>query len=298
MPTLPKVSRGYDFFLNENGSEFYYVGASEFALWKRWNMDSGPEALVRPILVQRRQVAERAGYSGPIVNRVFRYSDPGNVFGTLPYETDMNQINPFLDMCAEYNMYVDWTCGDSQKPYMIPHPVDQQNHLNQFTSHIQRFCFVETCNEPFKNGRLPQNGVKSAPSEWYIRDSGNYTDISDEHPWEYQYDLDFISYHGTRSSSPGPRFPKWLYDMSAQASTLRTFVGRPSVLKEPIGFDKTFQPGRRYNDPYLAKLLGHIVAQCGVCFHSQIGLQTDGYDPETENAAYNYYLGISGALKQ
>jgi hypothetical protein len=296
MNVMPAVKlSGADFFLNEDGSEFHYVGMSDFGLWKRFNMDNGPEALVRPILIERRQIADLAGYRGPIVLRVFRYSHPDNPFGLLPSQSDFSKINSFLDMCAEYNFYVDFTCGDSQ--HVLPNVIDQQNWLNQFTNNVQRFCFMETCNEPFKNGELPQNGVKPASSVYYLRDSGNYINVTNTIPWEYKYDLDFISYHGTRSSDLGPRFPKWLWDMTAQAATLRHKVGRPLVLKEPIGFHSINQPGRRYNDTYLAKCLGALILYCGQCFHSQLGLQSDGFDDSHKEAAFQYFAGVAGALR-
>lgn len=292
---LPSVKlSGADYFLNDDGSEFHYVGYSDFGLWKRFHMDNGPEALVRPLLIERRLIADRAGYEGPLVARVFRYAHPDNAFGIVPQAVDVGKINGFLDLCAEYGFYVDWTSGDSQ--HLLPNPHDQQVWLNQFCAATQRFCFMETCNEPFKNGKLPQNGVKSPPSPYYLRDSGNYVDITTVRPWEYQYDLDFISYHGTRSGSE-PRFPKWLWDMTAQAATLRTKVKKPTVLKEPIGFHTIPQAGRRYNDPYLAKCLGLLIAYCGQCWHSQLGLESNGFDDAHQDGFGSYCTGVAGALR-
>lgn len=287
---LQAVRATGDFFTNADGSEFHYVGLSEFGLWKRWNMHNGPEALVRPILQQRREVADSAGYHGPIVLRVFRYSHPNNPFGVLPYEQDFSQIDAFLAMCAEYGCYVDWTCGDSQFDFMLPQPGQQQEHLDRFTSNVHLFCFMETCNEPFKNGWLPQNGVKAAPSPYYLRDSGNYVYISDTQDWERQYDLDFISFHGDRTNDHS-RWPKWVCDLDDSIATLRKRVGKPSVLKEPNKF------GPYYSDPVLAKLLGQRASMGGVVFHSQIGLQTDGYDDATRLAAFNFWTGVSGVLR-
>lgn len=290
---LSPVKVGADFFLNEDGSEFHYVGLSDFGLWKRFHMDNGPEALVRPLLVERRLIADRAGYFGPLVARVFRYAHPDNAFGILPTAVDPTRVNAFLDLCAEYKVYVDWTCGDSQ--HFLPNPADQQQWLDAFCAQVQRFCFMETCNEPFKNGKLPQNGVAPKPSAWYLRDSGNYVDVTSTRPWEYKYDLEFISYHGTRSGSE-PRFPKWLWDMPTQAAVLRTLVRKPVVLKEPIGFNSVNQPGRRYNDPYLAKLLGQLIAYCGQCWHSQLGLESNGFDEAHRVGFGNYCTGVAGAL--
>ena len=297
MPSLPKIKVQGDFFLNEDNSESHYVGYSDFGLWKRFNMQDGPEALVRPLLQERRGLAEAAGYSGPLTARVFRYADPGNAFGMLPDQADFSKINAFLDMAAEYKVYIDWTCGDSQKPYMLPNVADQQLYINTFCSKIERVCFFETCNQPFKNGNLPKNGVVPPISPWYLRDSGDYGDIGSGDGWPFHTSLDFISYHGTRDHNPGIRFPKWVMDLDDQIGTLRTHVGKPPVLKEPNGFSKHFASQARYNDPYLAKLLGHRIAMGGVCFHSQLGLESNGFDAEHKEAFSNYCAGVAGALR-
>lgn len=295
MTTLRKIKVSGDFFTYvDDGSEFHYVGISDFAQWKRFNMDNGPEALVRPICVERRQIADRAGYTGPIVCRVFRYSSPTNSFGVIPNlinpTNDYSKINAFLDMLAEYNMYADITCGDSQMSYMLPNPTDQQKDLNNFTTLIKRFCFIETCNEPMKNGWLPQNGVKPLSSDMYLRDSGMYNEISDTSQWLYQYDLDFISYHGDRTNDP-VRWPKWVIDLDDQVSSLRSHVRLPAVLKEPNKF------GPYYNDPSYAKCLGLRANMGGITWHSQLGLQSDGFDDAHKNACYEFFKGVAGSLR-
>jgi hypothetical protein len=227
-----------------------------------------------------------------VVNRVFRYSDPANSFGTLPGTTDYTQVNNFMDLCAEYNVYVDWTCGDSQKPFMLPNVLDQQRDLDKFTSSIARFCFVETCNEPFKNGWLPQNGVKPKPSNFYLRDSGYYVYISDDTKWETKYDLDFISFHGDRTNRP-ERWPRWVCDLDDSLSALRTIVGKASVLKEPHKFSTT---GNYYIDPSYAKCLGLRANLGGVTFHYQLGLESNGFDDPTRIAYGEFFKGVVGSL--
>jgi hypothetical protein len=290
MSSLPKVKlSGGDFFLNEDNSEFNYVGSSEFGDWKRFNLPNGPEALVRPNLTERKLVRDSIGYKGPVVNRVFRYSDPGNPFGILPSQVDFSKVNAFLDLCAEYNVYVDWTCGDSQKSYMLPNVNDQQKWLDDFCANVSRFCFMETCNEPFKNGQLPQNGVKPHSSEWYLRDSGNYVFINDNTVWEYQYDLDFISFHGDRNNDP-IRWPKWVCDLDDSISTLRSKVNKPAVLKEPNKF------GPYYTDPSYARILGLRANMGGVTFHYQKGLESNGFDEASKVAYGEFFRGVKGSL--
>lgn len=292
MSSLPKIKATGDFFQYEAGGEFFYAGASEFGDWKRFCMDSGPEALVRPNLIERKIVRDNAGYAGPCVNRVFRYSHPNNPFGmpaTDPRQ-DFAKINQFLAMCAEYNVYVDWTCGDSQFPIVgVPTVPQQQAWLDNFCLHINHFCFMETCNEPFKNGQLPENGVKSPLSPWYLRDSGYYVFMSDTVMWDTSLDLDFVSIHHDRTNSP-IRWPRWVCDADDSIASLRSNLSKPAVLKEPNKF------GPYYSDPSYAKCLGLRTNMGGTVFHSQKGLESNGYDEATRVAAGEYWKGVKGAL--
>ncbi len=276
-----------DFFSNADGSEFHYVGASEFGDFKRACMDNGLDALVRPNLIERKQIRDAAGFTGPIVNRVFRVSDPGNPFGQLPSQVNFSLIDPFLALCAEYGVYVDFTQGDDQ--VLFPNLVGLQDFHNQFSSTIKRFCFYETENEPFKNGQAPQHGIIPPSSSFYLRDSGNYVFISDTQRWETEYDLEFISGHFDRTNDP-PRWPKWVCDLDDSIATLRSVVSKPCVLKEPAKF------GKDYTDPACAKQLGLRAAMGGVTFHYQKGLESSGLDDASRVAYGEYFKGIKGSL--
>src|SRR6188768_3762366 len=102
---MQAVRANGDFFLNDDGSEFHYVGVSDFALLKRMFFygPTGPEGLVRPILQERRAIAERAGYHGPLVFRVFKYGHPNNAFGCDPWAYDMKILDQLAKMAAEFN---------------------------------------------------------------------------------------------------------------------------------------------------------------------------------------------------
>ncbi len=292
--SLPKVKVGGDFFLNEDGSEFYYVGASEFGDFKRACVTdaNGLEVLVRPNLIERKLIRDRAGYTGPIVNRVFRVSDPGNPFGQTPNQVRFDLIDLFLKLCAEYNVYVDFTQGDDDHSMMFgPDLVGLQDFHNKFTSYIKTFCFYETENEPDKNGQAPQRGIipPISPDGMYLRDSGYYTFINDNNQWETKYDLEFISLHPARVNDP-PRWPKWVCDIDDSISELRTKIGKPPVMKEVNKF------GEYYNDPTVAKILGLRANMGGVGFHNQLGLESNGFDDNTKEGYYQYFRGVKGAL--
>ncbi len=288
---LQKVLATGDFFTNSDGSEFHYVGSSEFGDFDRGCLtDNGLEDFVRPNLIERKLVRDAVGFTGPIVNRVFRVSDPGNPFGQLPSAVRFERINPFLDLCAEYNVYVDFTQGDDQ--ILFPNLVGLQDFHNKFTSTIQRFCFYETENEPFKNGNAPQNGIvppKSATG-MYLRDSGYYTEISDNNSWENKYNLEFISGHFNRTNDR-VRWPKWVCDLDDSLATLRSIVGLPSVLKEVAKF------GHDYFDSACAKELGRRASMGGVGFHYQKGLESNGFDDQSRIAYGEYFKGVKGSLQ-
>lgn len=293
MPQLQKVSAAGDFFLNADGSEFHYVGASEFGDFMRACMDNGFEALVRPNLIERKLIRDAAGYKGKTVNRVFRCSDPGNPFGQTPDKVKFELITPFLDLCAEYDVYVDFTQGDDDHSMMFgPSLNGLQDFHNKFTSYIKRFCFYETENETFKNGMAPQNGIVPPASSdgMYIRDSGYYTEISDTNKWETKYDLEFVSFHPGRNNNP-QRWPKWVIDLDDSISVLRTTLGKPPVLKEVNKF------GVYYTDPSYAKCLGLRANMGGVGFHSQKGLESNGFDDATRVAYGEFFKGVVGSLR-
>src|SRR5262249_19516733 len=143
------------------------------------------------------------------VLRVFRYAAQPNPFALDPWGYSFQEMYNFTEFCGERGFYVDWTCGDAQ--IVLPEkdgPKGQQQHQNQTCATLAQIpCFIERCNQPFKNGVsdevvVPQWGV-------YLRDTGNYGESKDW-PWPV---LDFGSYHGTREDQyPTPYLPKWVVD--------------------------------------------------------------------------------------
>jgi len=292
--TMQKIHIGGDFFVNEDGSEFHYVGLSDFALPKRIQMTDGPEALVRPVIIERRSIADKAGYTGPIVLRCMKYGHPNNPFGCSPWY-DFQKLNDLAHMAAEYNCYIDFTTADNQ--YVLPNQADQQRHQNESCSAITVFHFDETCNEPFKNG-IDVNVVKPPSTGMNLRDSGMYYEIGGpDGGWRESTILDYVSGHFTRSRDMDPRFPKWLIDMNDQLAVMRSHLRRASVLKEPIGWGDPSHPSGRFNDPYLAKLMGQVASYGGIVFHSTVGVSSDGWDESTKNGAFAFFTGVANALR-
>lgn len=284
----PVSAQGHN-FIKADGAQFSYVGVSDFALFKRWLMPNGRAALVTPRLDEWRAYA--GSYNGPIVLRVFRYASPTNLFGMDPWSYDFAQMRVFAEFCAARSFYIDWTCGDSQ--VVLPNPSDQQEHLNRTCAAVVGLPgFIETCNEPFKNGI---DTLLVIPPFWggYLRDSGYYSEIQ---TWNAANNLDYLSYHSGRDTGGMSPWPKWLIDMNDQLAVLMNAFHKPVVLKEPIGFAEENIPGRRSNDPVLAFRMGQIVSYGGVTFHSDDGRDGDHLRPVQATCARAFFAGVAGAL--
>lgn len=277
-------------FMLANGEKFSYVGVSDFALFKRELMDSGRIALVEPRLDEWRRLASRGGYGGPIVLRVFRYSHPNNKFGIGdPWSYDFDRITRFTEYCSTRGFYVDWTCGDSNHILVNKDgPTGQQQHLNMTCAALAGvFCFLETSNEPFKNGGLPENGVE--PPQWgsYLRDSGHYAESDD---WREELNLDFISYHGSRDAQNMSPNPWWLGEMWNSAMYLQKYK-KPVVMKEPYRADES------ESDPKVFGKMALILSvTAGVTFHSSDGRDGDGLKEVQTECAINFFKGVRAAL--
>ena len=279
------------------GQPFSYVGIDGFGLFKRWLMPDGPNALVRPWLQEHKAIAALGGYAGPIVVRVFRYAAPPNSFALDPWgymapNGQFPALTAFLAACEEEGFYVDLTSGDSQ--IVLPTQSGQQEHLNRTCAALAGCpnVFLETCNEPFKNG-IDVGAV--VPPQWgpYLRDSGYYSEIQG---WQARMNLDFISYHGGRGDGGLVVWPKWLIDLDDQLATLLSAFGKPVVLKEPIGFAESNQPGRRSNQPDHAYRLGLTVAYGGVLFHSDDGIDCNSPRPVQRACEVAFFQGVKGGL--
>ena len=289
---LPAIQTdGIRFIEAGTAKTFPYVGASDFALFRRWLMPSGPSALVEPRLAEWRQLAQEGGYDGPIVLRVFRYAASWNQFGiTDPWSYDFAEITYFTEFCRARGFYVSWTCGDSQ--VVCPEqngPRGQQEHLNRTCAAlVPTFAFLQTCNEPFKNGI---DIAAVVPPAWgsYLRETGAYGEVGSWPPPV----LDFVTYHGDRTIDY-PRWPKTIHDMPVQASVLNAMHGKPAVLNEPLRAEHG-------SDPEWYERMGLLVAFCaGVTFHSQRGRDGDGFDASAGNqraCAVGFFRGIASGIR-
>ena len=288
-------------FKDDQNKVWRYVGMTASALFKRWLEPNGPRVVVEPNLQQWRQMANEGGYDGEITLRVFRFAAPPNAFALDPWSYPMGEVTNFTNYCNERRFRIDWTCGDAQIVLPDPHgPKGQQQHLNEFCNALVPVAatnFVQTCNEPFKNG-IDVRGIVPPPSRmvdpkspWgtYLRDSGMYYGGQ----WDTSIDLDFISLHTDRGMEG--RVVKWLGKIFESAVFLWD-IGKPPVQNEPMGFDEVDRPGSRSNNPRYAGLLGMGVAFTGIGFHSSAGQPCDQFGPVTRLCAVSFFRGVKAGL--
>lgn len=304
---LPALAvHGVDVVQKGTTKKVHLVGFSEFALPKRFLMKDGPWAYVAPILVERRKLAERMGWKGPIFLRCFRHAKASNVFGiTDPWQWadpanggHFTKMVEFCRLCEEHGFYVDMTAGDFRDCFTGPNQAsDQQQHVNETMAALVQCpnAMFQLSNEPFQNFCLVH--PRNVPTGWgdTLRDSGYYENTV---YWDHSLDLDIVSDHTERDDRGNQVIPKYIYDMPVAASYMLE-IGKPVKLEEPIGADENYIGGRRTNRAPLFKLMGAVAGYgVGVYFHSTLGLSSDGYSiaPRTQECAEAFWAGVAGVL--
>lgn len=270
-------------------------GVSAFSLFARFLMTNGWDALCVPILDEWRAIAKEAGYTGPIILRVFRYAAAPNAFAIDPWGYHMTSAAEFTRKCGERGFYVDWTSGDAQ--IVLPERDGDRGrnmHNNLFVASIVGCdnAFFQTRNEPFKNGGIDGE----VPPNWggLLRHSGYYNTGKPE-DWDLSQDLDIRDFHQPRTG--GTPYPKWSYDMFATAATVAMFQPqRPLFHEEPIGADEVASESR-CNIPAMFGIMGLVIAMCSaVYFHSTDGIPCNSLRPIQRACAVAFFKGIVGGL--
>lgn len=308
---LPALAvHGLDVVEKGTTKKVHLVGFAEFALPKRYLMPDGSWAYVEPILVERRQLAERMGWKGPIFLRCFRHAKASNVFGitnpwqwadtdsTKPYGGPFTKMIEFCRLCEQHGFYVDMTAGDYRDCFTGPNQAaDQQQHINETMAALVQCpnALFQLVNEPFQNFCLVH--PRNVPKGWgdTLRDSGYYDNTL---YWDHSLDLDIFCNHTERGTG-NQVIPKFIYDMPVAASYVLEMGIGPFKFEEPIGADEHEIPGRRTNRAPLFKLMGAVAGYgVGVYFHSTIGLSSDGYAiaPRQQACAENFWAGVVGAI--
>lgn len=284
--------------VNEANEPQPVVGLSEFSLFKRFTMDNGWKALVKPILDERRRAARIGGWGDrPIFIRTFATAGNNNAFAIQPFSYNRHLLRDYVNQLADEGFYSDITNGDYWD--VLPDrdgPTGQQQYINEtIAALVGCFCLFQLSNEPFQNGcflnhwNVPRWGSLLIDSGYYCLESID--------KWDSRQNADTISFHSPRGDD-GLDPPKWLVDMNDQASYIKTAFGKFLKLEEPIGFYKNNIPGRRSNRVDYFKEMGELADECGIYFHSTIGISSDGYDKETRNAVEAFFSGASGVVEK
>ncbi len=264
VPDVVKLSTsGRDFIVN--GQRWIWKGTTDFRMYQ-WFLEGRNMTEVRQ---QRRaagaNILRVAGmYAGGIGD--FRPAQYGQAY--------WDGWTPFLAECARDGFQVEITCFmDCQNIQELRDVGPQRDHWGRFGDIIRPVpnAVMELGNEYPQNGFDPKN---FAPHAGVLCSRGS--NIGDEPPvvpgWNYH------TWHGRRD------WPKVLFSAEDM-----WYVGEgwgpggayqypviPVVHDEPIGFSDVNQPGRRSNDPYVARVLGGSSSEfgAGVTFHCDYGIQS------------------------
>ncbi len=286
---VPELHVEGRYLVDSTGKRIRLPGVSAFALFKRYLMNNGWDALCAPILAEWRQVAHEGGYDGPIVLRVFRHAASWNEFGiTDPWSYTPAQIHDFASRCAALGFYIDWVGGDYQEcfPTGLDGDFGVHKHHNVFTSALVGLTNNIWCisNEPFKNGLDPFQALPPpwAPKVWY---SGSYDDARDTVA---------VNLHTDRSEEAGAQ--KWVGKAHESAPYMWKH-NLPVIYDEPMGADELAIPGKRSNVPAYFGILGSVIAAVSlVYFHCTDGMPCNGLRPITRQCAVEFFRGVVGGL--
>ncbi len=282
-PPVAKLGRsGRDFTLN--GARWPWKGSSDFRAYQ-WFLDGRN---LSDLYAQRRA-------AGANLLRVFGMYDGGiGVFTPAQYGTAyFDGLIPFLREAASEGFQVELTAfADAQNIPELRDTNHQQEHWTRLAQSIQGEdnLVLELVNE------YPQNGVdpnRFGPIGGFLCARGS--SLSDSPPalpaWDYH------TWHGRRD------WPKVLFSAEDM-----WYVGEgwgpagpyqypviPIVHDEPIGFADDNVPGRRSNDPYVARVLGQTGAAygAGATFHSDAGIQSVLWSDRVEQCAHTFYAAIT-----
>lgn len=295
--------RGRD-LVDSDGHVVRLPGVDAFALFKRFLMTNGWDALVAPILTEWRAIASEAGYSGAIILRVFRFAGPPNAFALEPWSyydmatNSMPKVAEFTRKCGELGFYIDWTAGDAH----ICFPTRDgrmgetdgrtgiRQHNNLFCAALVGLPYIwNTCNEEFKNG-MDTSQVKPPPWCSPVAYSGNYDDNRDK-----SNDLSCVNLHTDRSEEAGA--PKWV-GKAHESAPYMWRAGKPVFYDEPMGADEVDKPGARSCEPRYFGILGTVIAMVSaVYFHATDAIACNSLRPRTRLCAVEFFKGVVGGLK-
>ena len=273
---IPRVRVDGSRFVTEHGAPWVWKGATDFLLFKRFL--EGQDIV--PILNERKAV-------GANLVRVLGMCHYITHFYPQDHANYYEKLSAFFDLLFEHRLYVEFVCFADQQEVKI----DEQAHFNRVCDVIRSKSnvFLELVNEWRKNGIDP-NEFSKPSGIISSRGSG----LGDEAPptpgWDYH------TWHGRRDW-PKVLFANedmWFVKEGIVYPNHHVDVPRPTVADEPIGFGPHDIPGRRSNNPYVAKVTAEtgLLFGSGATFHSDEGIQSQGFQPHTTFLAKTFFAGL------
>lgn len=235
-----------------NGQPWQWRGATDFMLFRDYL--NGKD--INEVLNQRRD-------AGANIVRVLGMAHyiPVNAgqpsFNVSTYPNYFDQLKAFVSHVAEFGLRVEFTAlADAQ--LLMPGAAEQDAFLARVVGVLPETAFLETANEPFKNGADVAARYANLPRTALVVATGDYT-----------FDKPIVGEYVTVHESRDGEWPR-----KSRLDEWYANVHMPVVWDEPIGADETNQPGRRSNvvEDFYDLCAGAALHGAGLTFHSTSGL--------------------------
>lgn len=289
--TLPRIhARGEEHgpirvdgkvFRDENGNIWRWRGFTDFLLFYKFLTGVNIGAILDERIALGANVLRVFGMVG------WDYVNPRFSPGNFPNYFD--KLGEFIGMLADRKVRTEFVIfADAQG--IMPDPEAQKQHAAAVMSQLAGGwnVFVETCNEPFKNGVDVSKVVP--PAVGIPRASGRYDVDTSTDGTQSLFALDYGTTHPERKDE-WPRTAKDLLELREGWPPTFRGVPKPWVADEPMGADETKQPGKRSNNPddfaYFAACAALMGA--GATFHSTDGIQSQLLRPVQRACAVAFF---------
>lgn len=279
-PLIEPLHISRDQFLLPDGTNYNWQGHIDFMLFKR-SLDG---VVIEPLLDQRYLAGSKAVVTLQMAWFIEQFI-PSN------YPNYFAHIKPFADALAAKGF--NWTpivFADAQ--VIMQDKSEQIRFLNQIAAEFAQCSNVypSLCNEYQKNGIDPSIFNKPVGNLWSRGSS-----VGDAEAFRPGWD--WKEWHARRD------WPKvlfgnddmWYVKEGIDSNGQMLDYPMPCISGEPIGFWNQNIPGRRSNDPNLARVVGgtSIYFGRGGNFMSEQGLRCDPWDTITFNCAVEFFKGIN-----
>ena len=274
--------------VRQDGTLFPFRGADSYSLYHRFLVGQDIMPVVRELVALGANVLRV--FSMYDENGIGKANGLGRLSPSIPGYYD--QWSAFCEACASLGMRLEIVLlADAQN--IIPETDRQLGHINRLYDILEphwNVNFVETCNEPAKNGVdlarvVPRKGL-------ILRASGNY-DLEDG---RIAHVLDYVTLH-TERKPEWPRTCRALAEFRDGADGLEA-VRVPVVSDEPTGYAEVARPDSRSGPGYphgdwlddaRVYAAGCQMFGAGSTFHSDSGVISVLLGPAQKQAATEWF---------